>query len=297
MVLMCKNKPVFDVRNNAVIDAALAPGAMLNGMSFRDWARHRRSVLSNTIARKTYFQAFGYGTEDEADRRTHMFSLSDCYWLKYDGEEVLFEDVSPYHARFWDGSGSYEHGAIPTIYTPGAVGKCWLDSKRLYKKGCFVEMEAYMLAVALGIPCNKVEASADGDGIVAYNITTSDAMLEPAICSGRFAGDFFPTIAEIIDSFGDDGIKMLAFDAVIGNTDRHLENFGFLRDANTGEYLGMAPLFDFDQALSADGTDDFLITQLPRHNLIERICNRVLRESGQPLFRARAIAILDNLFH
>lgn len=37
---------------------------------------------------------------------------------------------------------------------------------------------------------------------------------------------------------------MLVFDAVIGNTDRHFGNFGFLVDAATNTLKGTAPLFD-----------------------------------------------------
>lgn len=38
--------------------------------------------------------------------------------------------------------------------------------------------------------------------------------------------------------------KMLAFDYLIANTDRHWFNFGFIRNSNTLEYIGFAPLFD-----------------------------------------------------
>lgn len=37
---------------------------------------------------------------------------------------------------------------------------------------------------------------------------------------------------------------MMIFDSVILNQDRHLNNFGYLIDNNTGEYIGPAPLFD-----------------------------------------------------
>ena len=38
--------------------------------------------------------------------------------------------------------------------------------------------------------------------------------------------------------------RMLQVDFILANSDRHLGNFGFLRDANTLEFLGPAPLFD-----------------------------------------------------
>lgn len=38
--------------------------------------------------------------------------------------------------------------------------------------------------------------------------------------------------------------KLIFCDACIGNTDRHLSNFGFIRSAETGEILDFAPVFD-----------------------------------------------------
>ena len=43
--------------------------------------------------------------------------------------------------------------------------------------------------------------------------------------------------------------KMFVLDAVIMNTDRHKNNFGFLIDNRTLEIQGMAPLFDHNLAL------------------------------------------------
>ena len=191
MVLMCKDSPVYDIEKNRVLNRNLMPGSMLEGMSFDIWAQHRKSVISNVIARKAYFSAFGYEPEEKAERKTHILSLSDCYWRKYDNETVDFGQISPYKIDFWDGTGSYNGGAIPTIYTSGVRSKYWLDSKRLYKDGCAVELEAYELAVSLDISCNKIEAAPDKTGIIVHNITSADVMLEPAICSGRFKGTFF----------------------------------------------------------------------------------------------------------
>ncbi len=42
------------------------------------------------------------------------------------------------------------------------------------------------------------------------------------------------------DRYGD----LMIFDALICNKDRHLGNFGYLIDNNTGSYLKPAPLFD-----------------------------------------------------
>ena len=88
---------------------------------------------------------------------------------------------------------------------------------------------------------------------------------------------------------------MLAFDAIAGNTDRHLENFGFLRSPDSGEYIGMAPLYDFDHVMDASGTDDYLLKQLPYHPEIIRICKQALDITDNAVFRARAEKILKEL--
>jgi hypothetical protein len=53
--------------------------------------------------------------------------------------------------------------------------------------------------------------------------------------------------------------KMLAIDYIIANEDRHWGNFGFVRDANTLEWKGFAPIFDSGTSLwlntSAIGRD------------------------------------------
>ena len=47
----------------------------------------------------------------------------------------------------------------------------------------------------------------------------------------------------------EDYASMMVFDALIYNTDRHLTNFGVLRNSRTGELLDMAPVFDNGRSL------------------------------------------------
>ena len=66
MILMCKDAPVYDIENNRILNKDLMPGSIPEGMSFESWAQHRKSVISNVIARKAYFDAFGYEPESKA---------------------------------------------------------------------------------------------------------------------------------------------------------------------------------------------------------------------------------------
>ena len=52
--------------------------------------------------------------------------------------------------------------------------------------------------------------------------------------------------------------SMLVFDALVCNEDRHMGNYGVLRDSATGIVRGMAPLFDHNMALFAGAMPDEL---------------------------------------
>ena len=46
--------------------------------------------------------------------------------------------------------------------------------------------------------------------------------------------------------------QMLTVDSIIANSDRHFNNFGFVRNAETLEWLGLAPVFDTGTSLFHD---------------------------------------------
>lgn len=91
---------------------------------------------------------------------------------------------------------------------------------------------------------------------------------------------------------------MLIIDAIVGNGDRHAGNFGWLRDSNNGDYLSMAPLYDFDHALDSTLTSDRLITDAVKScrvkyaNEVITIARRA-ESFSNPVFCSRARTILD----
>ena len=92
---------------------------------------------------------------------------------------------------------------------------------------------------------------------------------------------------------------MLIIDAIIGNGDRHAGNFGWMRDADTGAYMGMAPLYDFDHALDSTLESDRLLTDavkycMPYRDEVIRIA-QIARESDNLVFSKRAGSVLDIL--
>jgi hypothetical protein len=50
-------------------------------------------------------------------------------------------------------------------------------------------------------------------------------------------------------SFVDAIDKMLTIDFIVANEDRHFRNFGFIRNADTLEWIGFSPIFDSGSSL------------------------------------------------
>ena len=266
-ILMLKNNPVYNISRDIVLNQDLLPGIMRKHAStdtYKEWSDSRYFNSSNASARSLFGSAFRQ--RKRADDWSFALGLSDCYWMKPENSDVKFEDVSPYFQPFWNGNGEYsKFTAVPTVYTDGFLSKYWVDSRWLSKSGESVtkEIECARLAGLCGISVAEVTAGEKGD-ILVKNFTNCDIMFEQAIVSGSvFRSDNWDD-DDIVNEFGLGGFKMLLVDAVFANGDRHAGNFGYLRDANTGDYLGMAPLFDWNHALDTTGTNDILIRDAVR---------------------------------
>lgn len=305
-VLYLKDIPVYDIEKDILLDKQRAPGILQKHASpdlFKMWLKLRYSSNTNTLARVLKGVTFGQGNRALINEKTRIFSLSDCYWIadKYDNT-ITFENMSPYFNDFWKGVNEYAGEAVPTLYANGALHKCWLSSTDLYKCGdnVEIEIECSRLAILCQIPCAEVIKY--DKGIIIKNFTSKDIMLESIDISGRLDPDDFDE-TNILELFGFDGFRMILIDAIFGNGDRHAGNFGYLRDANTGEYLSMAPLYDFDHALDATGLKDYLLLDaidISKSNKqykeeAIRISTIIASNTSNEVFRKRASCILNHL--
>lgn len=300
IILMCKCVPVMNVDTKEVYSHNLLPGAVRKGMYVRDWLKLRYSSNTNTLARNMIGLTFGHGRRALVDERTRALSLSDCYWLKDEGDTVTFKEVSPYYAPFWDGLREYKEGqSAPTLYVGGYMNKRWLNRYWLYKAGdaAVKEQECSEFCCKLGVECAEVVAI--GHGAYVKNITTPEVMLEQYDASGMVDPDNF-TPEDIVRDFGWSGVEMILIDALLGNGDRHAGNIAFLRDADTGDYLGRAPLYDFDHAYDTTLKSDFLTSEAAdvarvMHDQAVRLLEAAIPIAPKPCVAGRAQTILSKL--
>ena len=249
VLLMCKDVEVYDISRNVVLSENLMPGCILRGtMQYSEWMKTRYSAGSNVSARRLMLKAFGSDNHESAIEATRTLSLSDCYWLKKQNEKVSFNEVTPYLHTEWDGTGVFKGGSISTLFVNGAADKQWLDSKTLLKVKSYKEYEPYLLCTALELK-NVTEAKITDDGILLTNFTSTNQFLESMEQSG-FSRELDNPREKAVDIFKEQAVALFVVDYLVEHDDRHWGNYGFLRDSNTGEYLSMAPYYDFDWAWS-----------------------------------------------
>jgi len=238
----------------------------------------RYSAGSNVSARRLMLRAFGTDNHNNIINVTRTLSLSDCYWLKYQNERVLFSEVTPYLHKEWDGTGPFKGGSISTLFVNGAANKRWIDSETLLKVGSFKEFEAYTLCSALGIN-HAAEASLSKEGILLTNFTSTDYFLESLEQSG-YIGENDNHLEKAVMMFKEQAAALIVLDYLVEHDDRHWGNLGFIRCANTGKYLSMAPYYDFDWSWS-DGVIPLPTNAYQNHSeYISNLCNQAKQIAG-----------------
>lgn len=199
-------------------------------------------------------------------------SLNDSYWVVPLGFEGTFKEYNLYENRFssvlslvaYTGVGQ-SHEAFttsPELTTQGMLRKAWRfiegDGIYLYKGGTegasnagrepYSEYYACQIAERMGLHVVHYDLENWKDILASKcklftDIDTSYVSIGRIVRSGGIQAclDFYESIGK---EAADELKSMLVFDAVIYNEDRHLGNFGILRDNHTGKILGPAPIFD-----------------------------------------------------
>lgn len=264
VILMCKDNEVYNFNTNEILNKNLLP-IILQDTSLDDleqevynWLK-RRFYSEQLVYLKQHpsitGQAFRFGKIHEI---TNGFTLSDCYWLKYN-DNVSWKQDNLYKVdNFNKNKFVGEHNSY-VLYNDTTSRYTYWDSPEVLVKTTSPELEyeCLLLCRQCGIKTVDVLHVTDTE-LHIKNCTdenTSLALLH-SFCKSydEMEEDNDEDIEDCIDEpldiilwyMGAEGFKVILFDLIISNPDRHLGNIGYLVDSNTGERIGMAPIFDFD---------------------------------------------------
>jgi len=209
-------------------------------------------------------------------------SLSDQYWISAKGSKLAWEDVNFFSNDFSKDMGEILFGREPdghehiSMMSPDNTSDGWLrkkwviaGGKRLLMKGGSgpFQQEPYNEATACAIMrrlgISHVEYALTVDEGRPYSLcetfVTPQTELVPAwrvILTKKRPNDhsmynhYLACCEALCIPDAKDALnKMLALDYIIANEDRHWNNFGFLRNADTLEWLGAAPIYDSGTSL------------------------------------------------
>lgn len=216
--------------------------------------------------------------------RCYGLSLSDQYWICPEGSGLTWDKINFFDNDFSDDIGDVLFGAnkkadvldfsSPDNTSDGNLKKRWkiIDGKRCLVKGGsnpfrqqpFNEVIATGIMERLGIP--HISYWLTWNKGVPYSVcedfVNGDTELIPAwrVIQTQKKSNNTSVYQHFINCCETLGVKdaisyldrMIVLDYIIANEDRHLNNFGLLRNAETLEWCGFAPVYDSGSALGYD---------------------------------------------
>ena len=216
--------------------------------------------------------------------RCFGLSLSDQYWIRPENSELTWEKINFFENEFSDDIGDVLFGAdkkpnalnfsSPDNTSDGNLKKRWkiIDGKRCLVKGgsnpyrqqplneviaseimrlLNISHIDYSVTWNKGAPYSVCEDFIDEktELVPAWRIIqtkkqpNNKSLYQHFIDCTDVLG--IPDVREFLD-------RMIVIDYIIANEDRHLNNFGAVRNAETLGWIGMAPIYDSGSSLGYD---------------------------------------------
>lgn len=216
--------------------------------------------------------------------RCFGLSLSDQYWICPENSGLTWEQVNFFDNDFSEDIGDVLFGAVkktenlnfssPDNTSDGNLKKRWkiADGRRClikggsnpYRQQPFNEVIASEIMRRLNIPHVEYALTwIDGapysicDDFVDRNCDLVPAWRIIQTANKPNNKSLYRHFVDCADSLGIPGVtdfldRMIVLDYIIANEDRHLNNFGAVRNAETLEWMGMAPVYDSGSSLGYD---------------------------------------------
>ena len=206
----------------------------------------------------------------------HCVSLTDVFWVRKAGEQVLFDQINLYDHPLNEAIVELSlkgksltvtnQELAPDLSTKGCFPKAWIrdeDGFRLLKDGGEDTVKKELLASQI-CQCFDIPQVVYRPYIFQGEMVTESRIVTSKKYSmvSKMAFDIYACNHDIdtlefckqLDPVTYYGMNIL--DYLTGNTDRHPENWGFLVDNETNQCISLYPLMDFNQCFLAYDTID-----------------------------------------
>lgn len=243
------------------------------------WAK--RSIPASRSGLRETLDLLHMSVPQELLAKCYGLSLSDQYWISPKDKPLMWKKINFFDHDFSEDVGNLLFGygefsdsmslISPDNTSDGQLIKKWkiADGKRVLIKGGsnpyqqepLCEVIASGIAERLCIPHTKYTLLWEHEKpfSVCQDFITSETELVSAyhiMQSRKKPNDlsdyeFYLNCAEQlgVKNIREQTEKMIVLDFLIGNEDRHFNNFGLIRNAVTLEWIGVAPIFDCGTSL------------------------------------------------
>ena len=287
---------------NLYLETADDLDTRLNNLNnFYYWCSSRVLTLDRRFAKEILNSIGAKQAVTDRDRAAiaisyHGLSLTDVYWIKFNRENVSFADLSLFRHSL---SGAFAdvslngrsltvqnaellkpNDAAGDIGTQGVAPKAWIRENGtfyLLKNGDERDVKAELLASKIA-RCFRAKSvvyepsTFEGKPVSRSRIITS----EDASLVSMEAVDVYCVNHEldrdafVLEKDAYAYHMMNLIDYLVGNTDRHWGNWGFLVDNDTNRLEKLYPLMDFNKSFLAYDTHDGARCQTCSRKLSQR---------------------------
>ena len=232
----------------------------------------------------------------------HCVSLTDLYWVKEKEETISYDEINLYDNFLNEAVVELSlrgksmtvtnQELAPDLSTRGCFPKAWIrkgDTFVLLKDGDEETVKREVLASRIS-QCFDFKQVAyqedfyDGEKVSASRIVTSKrySMVSKMAFQIYAVNHDLDVLEECIRVDKKTYYGMNILDYLIGNTDRHPENWGFLVDNQTNEYLSLYPIMDLNKSFESYDTMDGANCQtvLPKRQTQREAAIDAVREIG-----------------
>lgn len=257
-------------------------GRIKNVMNFYSWCASRTMSPDRTYAREILNSIGASQSVTDRDRAQialsyHCLSLLDVFWVKEKDEIVRFKDINLYaHSlsnalvdialRGHQMTVTNAHLLANDLSTGGCYPKAWVrkeDGFYLYKDGGkdAVEREVLASKVCRCFDCHQVlyeQGTFEDEPVSISKIMTSQrySLVTYAAYDVYCTNHDWDTLDKILELDAHGYYMMNILDYLVGNTDRHWENWGLLVDNETNQPVRLHDLMDFNRAFQQYDTVD-----------------------------------------
>lgn len=267
---------IYDVINQSHLPVGVP---IINGIADRRelhawWLA--RAIPASRLGLKEALERMNVSGTAEMLGKSFGLNLSDQYWVLPENVELDWHSINFFENEFSEDIGNILIGLksdsddinymSPDSASDGWLKKKWriVDGDRvLFKAGSgsyqqepYNEVLATSIMKRLGIDCAEYKLTLIGDKpySACKDFVTSETELVTAhnILKSVKKPNNKSVYEHYIDCCKELGItniqhglnQMLTLDFIIVNEDRHLNNFGLIRNAETLEYISVAPIYD-----------------------------------------------------